>query len=186
VRQVPAPLPCAACYPRGGLTRVDRGRDLLRRVPGLGTLGRPRHPAPLRSGALLRARPPPACSLVGKLTPCLPSAEPPGQPFQTFGQSWGVEPPHSPYNPLKKDRRGSPILYAAVLSRSAPPRCPKPSLTRPLSYAIRLCPRTPAHNTRQRVRSLAGALALSGRGYGPLSMRTQRLPPTCLASPFRW
>ena len=27
-----------------------------------------------------------------------------------------MEPPHSPYNPLTKDRRGSPILHAAVLS----------------------------------------------------------------------
>ena len=38
-----------------------------------------------------------------------------------------MEPPHSPYNPLIKDRRCSPILHAAVLSCSAPPQHPKPS-----------------------------------------------------------
>ena len=40
----------------------------------------------------------------------------------------GVEPPHSPYNPLIKDRRMEDGGTAAVLSRSELPRCPKPSL----------------------------------------------------------
>jgi hypothetical protein len=98
--------------------RVDRGRDLLRRVRRVGKTRRPRYLASLRSGPLRRVRTPPACSLVGKPTPCLPSAEPPGQSFQTFGQSWGVEPPHSPYNPLIEGSPFSPSSPAVLFLRT--------------------------------------------------------------------
>src|SRR5215216_5275133 len=66
VRQVPAPLRCAPSDSRGGLARVDRGRDLLRRVPGVGKTRGPRCLASLRSGPLRRARTSRvACSRVG-------------------------------------------------------------------------------------------------------------------------
>jgi hypothetical protein len=119
VPEAAAPLPRASAPPGCRAHGMVCSGDLLRRVPGVGTLGRKGHPSQIWAWTLHRPRTSPAaCSLVGKPTPCLPSAETPGQPFQTFGQSWGVEPPHSPYNLLTKDRRGSPILHAAVLSRS--------------------------------------------------------------------
>jgi hypothetical protein len=59
-----------------------------------------------------------------------------------------VEPLHPPYNPLIKDHRCSPILHAAVLSRSAPSRCPKPSPDRSASKPQPLCCEPTAKSSR--------------------------------------
>jgi hypothetical protein len=65
-------------------------------------------------------------------------------------------------------------MLGTLAHRFAPAQRPKPSpdRTAPVSCGV-LCPHTPAHNTHQRVRPLAGGPGPIGTGLGRLSRQRE-------------